>query len=124
MQAIAYIRTATNDEGYQLEAGSFPQDKTIENYCYINNIDLVQSFNDVGVCSSDFERNGWLELEKFLTLNSVDLLIVTDYDRIGRDIPKVREKMAEIEQKYKVQILALRKPIIPSSEEIEQFFRP
>jgi len=124
MQAIAYIRTATNDEGYQLEACSFPQDKTIENYCYINNIDLVQSFNDVGVSSSDFERNGWIELEKFLTLNSVDLLIVTDYDRIGRDIPIIREKMAEIEQKYKVQILALRKPIIPSSEEIEQFFRP
>ncbi|MDN3586075.1 recombinase family protein [Pedobacter aquatilis] len=124
MQAIAYIRTATDDEGYHLEAGSFPQDKTIENYCYVNNIELIKCFHDVGVSGSDFERKEWLELEKFLTLNSVDLLIVTDYDRIGRDIPIVHEKMAEIEQKCKVQILALRKPIIPSSEEIEQLFRP
>lgn len=73
MRAVAYIRTATKDQGYQLEAGSFPQDKTIENYCYVNNIELLQSFHDVGVSGADFERDGWMELEAFLALNPVDL---------------------------------------------------
>jgi len=120
MKAIAYIRTATNDQDYQLEAGSSPQDKTIENYCYINNIELLQSFYDVCVSSSDFNRKVWTELEQFLTSNMVDLLIVTDYERIGRDISKI----AEIEQKNKVQILALTEPVIPSTLEIEKLFKP
>ncbi|RWU10666.1 recombinase family protein [Pedobacter chitinilyticus] len=125
MKAIAYIRSATNDKDYQLEAGSFPQDKTIENYCYINNIELLQSFYDVGVSGSDFKRKGWVELEDFLLHNSVDLLIVTDYyDRIGSDIPAVKAKIAEIEQKRNLQILALARPVIPSTEEIENLFNP
>ncbi|MCY1534118.1 hypothetical protein D9M68_694770 [compost metagenome] len=123
MKAIAYIRTATNDQDYQLEAGSFPQDKTIENYCYVNNIELVQPFHDVGVSGSDFKRKGWKELENFLSFNLVDLLIVTDYDRIGRDISSVKAKIAEIEQRHNIQILALARPVIPSTDEIEKLFK-
>lgn len=123
MKAIAYIRMASIDQPNHFEAGNFPQEKTIKNYCYINDITLLNAFYDIAVSGSDFHRKGWIEMEQFLTGTKVDLLIVTEYDRIGRDLPLVREKIADIQRKYNTQVLALTAPIIPSTDQLSELLK-
>jgi DNA invertase Pin-like site-specific DNA recombinase len=123
MKAIAYIRMASNDQADQYEVGNFPQEKTIKNYCYLNNIIFLETFYDVGVSGSNFDREGWRQMEAFLGEYAVDLVIVTDYNRISRDIQMVQAKMAEIEETYGPQVLALSNPIIPSSDDLADLFK-
>lgn len=122
IRAIAYVRMASQEQVDHYEIGNFPQDKTIKNYCYLNNIILLETFCDIGVSSSNFDRKGWSEMEEFLSQCAVDLVIVTDYDRIGRDKQQVLTKMAEIEGNYGPSFMVLSDPIIPSSNDIAGLF--
>ncbi|RZJ91154.1 MAG: recombinase family protein [Chryseobacterium sp.] len=123
MKAIAYIRMASIEQANHFEVGNFPQEKTIKNYCYINDITLLKTFYDIAVSGLDFQRKGWSEMEQFLKGTKVDQLFVTDYDRIGRNGRLVLTKIAEIEEKHNTQILALANPRLPSTEEIEKLFK-
>ncbi len=123
IRAIAYIRMASLEQADQYEVGNFPQEKMIKNYCYLNDIILLETFTDVGVSGTNFDREGWRKMEAFLSEYPIDVVIVTDYDRIGRNQEMVLAKMAEIEKEYGPQVLVLNDPIIPSSDEISELFK-
>jgi site-specific DNA recombinase len=84
--ALAYIRVSTEEQskGFSLDA----QADCIEGYCAKQNIDIVHSFREEGRSAKTFtHRPEWTKLLAFAEKHhkSVDLILVTKYDRFSRN---------------------------------------
>jgi site-specific DNA recombinase len=107
MKAIAYTRTAVREVSDQSHSINY-QEIAIKDYCKENNIDLLHVFHDVG-SGMNFEREDWKNLETYLadSKNDVRALIVTSFDRVGRNEEQVLFKMAVLEKRYNVQLVSI-----------------
>jgi len=122
MNAIAYVRYASKNIEDRVEIGDNPQENAIKEYCTTNHINLCEIFHDIGVSGSDFERQGWRQLEKFLdgVDGFIELLIVSDYDRISRNTFEGVGKMEFLQNRYGLTILALSDSRIPNDDELRR----
>ena len=87
MNAIIYTRSATSE---QLKGKSAleKQKELLTEYCSKNGIRIIKHFEEVA-SGLNTHRKEWLGLETFTTVNKVDRILVTSWDRIGRDFHAV-----------------------------------
>ncbi len=108
--AIGYKRISIKDQSrYSLDY----QDKSIRDYCSFNKLNLLEIFQDDGECSESFDRPNYLELEEFIRLHKgeVQFLIVLDHDRFSRNLPEALQKIAMLEKKYGIKVIACNEPL-------------
>ena len=122
MNAIAYIRYASTSTEDKREIRDNPQENAIKSYCMDNHINLCEIFHDMGVSGADFERQGWLQMENYLDGidGFIELLIVSDYDRISRNEVQALAKMEYLQNKYGLTIVSLADIQIPNGEELRK----
>jgi site-specific DNA recombinase len=104
MIAIGYIRISTKDQSaYSLDY----QERRIREYCEANKLTLVAMFKDDGESSYSFDRPDWKALETFIKKNKqVSHLIILDHDRFSRNLAEALLKIKELQDKYKIKVLA------------------
>ena len=104
MIAIGYIRISTKDQSaYSLDY----QERSIVEYCAKNNIKLLEVFRDDGESSYTFDRPDWKALEAFIKKNKqITHLITLDHDRFSRNLAEALLKIKELQDKYKIKVLA------------------
>lgn len=83
MKAIIYTRVASSDQtGVNLALEG--QTRKLIDHCISNDIELVNSFMDIGSGHS-VEREGWKELMNFVQNNEVDKVLVANWNRLSRN---------------------------------------
>jgi site-specific DNA recombinase len=104
MNAAGYIRISVSDQSvYSLEN----QERQIRNYCKANNLTLTGLFKDDGESSYTFDRPDWKSLEQFIVQNkNVQYLLVSDHDRLSRNLSEALLKIKELHDKYGIKVLA------------------
>lgn len=90
MSIYGYNRVSTKEQ--HLDRGR----KTITEYCEKNSLPLVKIFEDVG-SGTNFERHRYIVLKEDV-IQSGDIIIVPEYDRLGR----ADETKAELEHFKKI----------------------
>lgn len=104
MNAIGYMRLSSKDQSKSLEY----QESSIKEYCRRNKLELSGLFKDNGESSYTFDRPDYKALEDFIKKykGRCQYLIVMDHDRFSRNLPEALMKIAELEKKYGVKVLA------------------
>ena len=100
-QAVPYLRTARVDMG---DFSSLVRQKElIEEYCSENNIEIKNVFWDVA-SGTHFNRNGWKELEDYLSHNSgnIHFVISVNPSRVGRNFELFLSEEKRFQEKYNV----------------------
>ncbi len=122
MNAIAYVRYASKSVEDRVEIGDNPQENAIKDYCTANHINLCEVFHDIGVSGTNFERQGWQQLEIYLdgVDGFIELLIVSDYGRISRNTFEGVGKMEFLQNKHGLTIVALSDSHIPDGDELRK----
>ena len=103
--AIGYRRLSDKDQSrYSLEY----QQKSIDDYCSRNALNLINTYTDNGECSDSFDRADYKALETFIKKHTgtANYLIIMDHDRFSRNLPEALMKIAELQNKYKIKVLA------------------
>ena len=85
-----YIRLSQedrdNDKKYESESESvLNQREMLMNYVKNNNFNFVNEYVDDGYSGTDFERPGFKKLIEDINNNKINLVIVKDLSRLGRD---------------------------------------
>lgn len=95
MKAIAYSRVSHQ---YQADTGSSidTQDKQINIYCQLKEIEIVKSFKDEAVSGRKMERPGITSMFEELETGQYDCVIVYSISRFGRNIKEVLEYIDRI----------------------------
>lgn len=108
-KAISYKRVAV-DTLRSSHNSIYHQELAIQVYCRNNEINILQSFEEVGSGSTIDHRPEWKALEAFLQQHNgnIDLLIVTNLDRISRNFFLLQEKLLELQTKYGIEIVTTR----------------
>lgn len=108
---IGYIRTAVFD---QAEEKLYRQKLEIMDHCKKNNLNLVKVFVDNGVTGSTLQRKGWHDLKTYLNDNrgKVKSLIVPDYSRIARDIPKALAEISFLKTHFDLGTALAKEPVV------------
>lgn len=104
MNAIGYTRISTVDQSaYSLEY----QQRIIAEYCTRHNLTLINTFTDDGESSYTFDRPDWQKLESFIKQNkNVQYLIISEHDRLSRNLAEALIKIKELHDKFKIKVLA------------------
>jgi site-specific DNA recombinase len=108
MTAIGYIRISKKDQSeYSLPF----QEGQVRAYAEKNNLNLLTVFKDDGESSFTFDRPDFLALEKFIKQNKqVEYLVIFDHDRFSRNLAEALMKIKELQDKYKIKVLATTDP--------------
>jgi len=112
--AIGYARISIKDQSsYSLSY----QEDAIKRYCEQNNLTLVAFFRDDGESSDTFNRPNWKALEEFIRKHKdlVQFVVVAELDRFSRDLIKAFQKMDELNQKYKIRVVAVSESLSQDS---------
>ncbi len=122
MNAIAYVRNASSASGESIKSFNNQQENSIKNYCIDTHINLCEVFNDCGAGGVDFERQGWRQMEKYLDGMDgfIELLLVSDYDRISRDYLSLNIKIKYLKEKYGLTVIALSDNRFNENDEIRK----
>lgn len=84
-----YCRLSRDDE-LQGDSNSIVNQKNIlEKYAKDNNFSNIRFFVDDGFSGTNFNRPSWTELLSLIEDNQVEIIIVKDMSRLGRDYLKV-----------------------------------
>ncbi|WP_312788848.1 recombinase family protein [Sphingobacterium sp.] len=103
--AIGYRRLSERDQSrYSLEY----QEQAIKDYCDRNDLNLVALYTDNGEHSDTFDRPDYRALESFIKKQkgAARYLIIMDHDRFSRNLPEALMKIDELEDKYRIKVLA------------------
>lgn len=109
MTAVGYVRISISDQSeYSVEY----QERLIRQYCEANKLALLAVFKDEGESSYTFDRPDFKALEAFIKLNkNVDYLIILDHDRFSRNLAEALLKIKELQDRWKIRVLATSDPI-------------
>lgn len=97
MRAIGYVRVSTEEqarEGISLEN----QRTKIETYCELNDLELVDIFEDAGKSGKDLNREGIQCLMDRIKGRSIDAVVVYKLDRLSRRVKDTLSLMELIEK--------------------------
>lgn len=108
--AVGYCRLSDKDSSANSIAN---QKRRIEDYCQRHHLQLLQIFVDDGRTGWNFDRPGFIEMERFCRTNSnIQYLIIPHFDRFSRADPvdaMVKERY--IREKLGVKVLQVSEPI-------------
>jgi hypothetical protein len=104
MNAVGYVRCAVADETGTVLAR---MENEIREYCALQNITLMAVFRDNGVSGANFQRPKWEEMLRYMKKGNgnIETLVVTRFDRIGRDMESSIRQIRELEKEYGIKIL-------------------
>jgi len=87
--AVGYVRVSSDEQtkGHSLEI----QESTIKRYASGQGYRLAKVLADPGVSGATFDRPGLNELRDYVKAKSVDVLLVSKLDRLGRDLLELQE---------------------------------
>lgn len=108
--AIGYRRLSERDQSrYSLNY----QEKAIKDYVQRFNLNLLSIYTDNGQGSDTFDRPDYRALEDFIKRHKgkARYLIVMDHDRFSRNLPEALMKIDELEDKYRIKVLATNEDI-------------
>lgn len=107
--AIGYVRLSVEDSSNSIAN----QRRRVEEYCNYNHLELKEIFSDDGKSGGNFDRPGFIEMERFCKKNKdVEYLIVPHFDRFSRTDPiDAMMKERYIRDKLKVKVLQVSEPI-------------
>lgn len=94
MKAVKYKRLSTRDKQ---DIGM--QDLAINNYCKINNIDVLKEYEDIGQSGAKQSRPAFDKLLQDLRAKKYDTIIVYKLDRIGRSLSPLVKLFEEFKKK-------------------------
>ena len=83
-----YIRLSQEDKDKRYESDSESvtnQKEVLRNYCKNNGFNLVKEYVDDGYSGTTFDRPGFQEMLEDIKNKKIDLIIVKDLSRLGRD---------------------------------------
>ena len=83
-----YIRLSQEDKGKLYESDSESvtnQKEVLRNYCKNNGFNLIKEYVDDGYSGTTFDRPGFQEMLDDIKKKKIDLIIVKDLSRLGRD---------------------------------------
>ena len=112
MRVAGYCRVSTEEqasEGFSIDA----QLKAIKDCCLKMDWTLVKIYEDPGESAATLDRAGLLELLDDADIGSFDLVLVTDHDRVARDVADfftIRKRL----EASKVAITTTREPNLTS----------
>lgn len=120
------MRTATGQSEDVPNSDNNIQEQAITNYCETNYITLCEVFHDYYANGANFERIGWKQLEDYLkgVPDFIDLLIVSRYDRIGRNTEAVVEMIGKLKKHHGITVLSLEDSKFPEEELAQLLTRP
>ncbi len=98
---VVYARTCL--KGSNLDE----QMNMINQYAKDNNIDISDYYIDDGYTGHDKNRPGLNKLLKDISLNKIEIVIVSSYDRISRDY-LMFENYMELLKKYNVELKVIQ----------------
>jgi site-specific DNA recombinase len=110
MNAIGYMRLSIRDQSrYSLEY----QEESIREYCRKNKLELTGMFKDNGESSYTFDRADFKEVEAFIKKHKGQnqYLIIMDHDRFSRNLSEALTKIADLENKYGIKVVATHEPV-------------
>lgn len=102
--AFQYIRISDEDQSNFSISG---QQLVNEQFAKRNNIRIVKTFIDDGYSAKNFNRPQWQQMEKELTKNKVDYLIVWKYDRFIRNTLEGLIFIERLEDKLNIRLLSV-----------------
>lgn len=102
MKAIIYTRTASQKQnGTTLKI----QEDLLKKYCANNDIKVVKHFEEI--CSGlNFNRPEWEKLIESVNKNKVDKILVTSWNRLGRNFDKVNVAINNLKE-INVKVISL-----------------
>lgn len=98
---VIYVRTCL--KGSNLDE----QIEMINQYIKDNNIDISDYYIDDGYTGQDKNRPGLNKLLKDISLNKIEIVIVSSYDRLSRDY-LMYENYMDLFKKYNVELKAIQ----------------
>ncbi len=90
---LGYVRVSS--ESQKRKNNSIPlQKKKINEYCKLNDYDLVEIYEDDGISGMSIEkRNGYCKMIDYMKNNDIDGVVVWSLSRLGRRMKDVVEFM-------------------------------
>jgi site-specific DNA recombinase len=110
MNAIGYMRLSIRDQSrYSLEY----QEESIRDYCRKNGIELSALFKDNGESSYTFDRPDYKAVEAFIKKHKGQnqYFVIMDHDRFSRNLSEALSKIAELEKKHGIKVVATNEPL-------------
>lgn len=98
MRVLGYVRVSSvvqRDKGNSIKM----QMKKVEEYCSLNDFELVDVFRDEGISGMSVDkRDGYKSMLNFLKVNEVEGIVVWSLSRLGRRLKDVIDFMDVLKQ--------------------------
>ena len=93
MKVLGYVRVSSFNQ--KLKNNSIPlQIKKINDYCRLNEYDLIETYKDDGISGMSIEkRDGYCKMIDYMKNNDIDGVVVWSLSRLGRRMKDVVEFM-------------------------------
>lgn len=121
-KVIRYLRfSSLGQSNGSIEAQELCTNQWILN----NNVELVDTFIDVGKSAKTFERPDFIRLKEFVSKyhKTVDYLLVDQMDRFSRNAGEALTMIKDLQKKYMIQIVSVTEGITFDYEVPGNFFR-
>lgn len=104
LNAVGYTRHRSEDFLHN-------QQEVINNYCSLNNLNLVGTYTDHCVLEKNFGKADYAGLQSFLQKfgGRIEFVIVENYDRLSRNMSECIQRIDELESVFNVKVLSCNK---------------
>lgn len=102
-KAYTYIRISTSEQSNFSLTG---QAKINQKYAEQHGIEIINTYEDDGVSGKNFNRPAWKKMMKDLKKKEVSFIIVSKYDRLGRNAGEALGVLESIEASNQVRVLS------------------
>ena len=101
------------------------QELYTDQWLQFNNVELVDTFIDLGKSARTFDRPDFIKLKDFITKHhrTVDYLLVDQLDRFSRDAGEAMSMVKLLQQKYSIQVVSVTEGITFDYDTPGSFFR-
>lgn len=104
MNAVIYARAAT-DEKSENNLNLSKQERLLKEYCTTNEIKIIKQFKEV--CSGrNIEKLEWQNLLNFIEKENVKKILITSWNRLGRNFNEVSNTTQRLSEKN-IQIISI-----------------
>lgn len=109
----AYLRLSKDDSNYDKESNSISNQKDlINNYIKMNkDFELIDYYIDDGYTGTNFDRPGFKKMLQDITSNKIDIVVVKDLSRLGRNHIEVDNYLENIFPLYNVRSISVTENI-------------
>lgn len=106
MNAVIYARAATDEES-ENNLNLRIQERLLKEYCTTNDIKIIKHFKEV--CSGRIiEKLEWQNLITFIEEENVEKILITSWNRLGRNFNEVSNMSKRLSEKN-IEIISIDK---------------